>query len=104
MRTTAIVVHGSSLVSAQRRIAHAMDEDSECLNLILENADFVHPAFADRLSGASPFSPIYNGPVLWLGNRKVAEDSAALRFMRISHVVNCAASQVSSPLLDAADG
>jgi len=64
------------------------------VEMVLENADLVHPAPEDRPPSVSPFDAACAKPLLWLGNRKVAESREALRLMRVTHVVNCAPSQV----------
>lgn len=77
-----------------------MDRAAELASFILEYADLVHPAPVGRPANVAPFSKEYIWPQLWLGSRQLAENPAALRMLRVSHVVNCAASQVPSPLLD----
>jgi hypothetical protein len=56
---------------------------SDTDDIVAENAAIVHPV--DAPEGVSR---------LWLGNRKVAESREALLKLRITHVLNCAPTQV----------
>ena len=70
-------------------------DDEALLVKLLENADLVHPATS---LSATPFDRTLLTPLLWLGNRRVAEDARLLRLMRATHVLNCAPSQVPCAL------
>jgi len=82
-------------------LPQAMDGiDQNLLEVLLENAHQVHPNQEDAPM-TSPFT--WGRPVIWLGGRKVAESAEMLRILRATHIINCAAGQVSAPLLDSPD-
>lgn len=78
--------------------------DLEQLSKTLDNCDCVYPPSAERAHGTqTPFvaeggERNYDTPLLYLGNRRVAEDAASLRLLGCTHVVNAAPSQVASVL------
>jgi len=61
----------------------------------LDNCDCVFPPVADRPPAQTPFvaegcERNYDVALVYLGNRKVAEDAASLRLLGCTHVVNAA--------------
>jgi protein-tyrosine phosphatase len=77
--------------------------DAKKLTFVLDNCDCVFPREAERPNDQSPFVPpdserLYDISLLYLGNRRVAEDPALLRLLGCTHVVNAAALQVASAL------
>uniref|UniRef100_A0A7S2AVQ9 protein-tyrosine-phosphatase n=1 Tax=Florenciella parvula TaxID=236787 RepID=A0A7S2AVQ9_9STRA len=84
--------------------------DLEKLSMALENCDCVYPPSAERNHDTrSPFvaegaERNYDTPLLYLGNRRVAEDAASLRLLGCTHVVNAAPSQVASVLTAVEEG
>mmetsp|Transcript_17128 Transcript_17128/g.31060 ORF Transcript_17128/g.31060 Transcript_17128/m.31060 type:complete len:314 (+) Transcript_17128:621-1562(+) len=83
--------------------AHVPAVDLEKLGFVLDNCDCVFPPVADRPPAQTPFvaeggERNYDVALVYLGNRKVAEDAASLRLLGCTHVVNAAPSQVASAL------